>query len=112
MKTSRHQHGPGCGHIAVGHQGHTDYLESGHLEHQEGNRVERHVIEVDAEHPNRCTVSQGTGGHPQDHVHGPNCGHPAVRHGDHTDYLVEGRLHHPHGSHCDDHGELLKAAAW
>jgi hypothetical protein len=29
-----------------------------------------------------------------------------VPHGDHFDYLFEGRLHHPHGDHCDDHGPL------
>ena len=28
------------------------------------------------------------------HTHGPGCGHPAVRHGDHTDYLHDGHLHH------------------
>jgi hypothetical protein len=29
------------------------------------------------------------------HVHGPNCGHTAVRHDGHTDYLHHGHLHHP-----------------
>ena len=43
------------------------------------------------------------------HKHGPNCGHEAVPHGDHVDYLVDGRLHHPHGDHCDDHGPLQLA---
>jgi hypothetical protein len=32
-----------------------------------------------------------------------------VPHGDHVDYLVNGRLHHQHGNHCDDHGPLEKA---
>lgn len=41
--------------------------------------------------------------------HGPGCGHEAVPHGDHVDYLVDGHLHHPHGDHCDDHGPLEKA---
>lgn len=45
-------------------------------------------------------------GHDAAHVHGPGCGHEAVPHGDHVDYLVDGRLHHPHGDHCDDHGKL------
>jgi hypothetical protein len=27
-----------------------------------------------------------------------------VPHGDHEDFLYHGRLHHPHGDHCDDHG--------
>jgi UDP-2,3-diacylglucosamine pyrophosphatase LpxH len=32
-----------------------------------------------------------------------------VPHGEHVDYLVDGHLHHPHGDHCDDHGELALA---
>lgn len=38
--------------------------------------------------------------------HGPSCGHEAIPHGDHTDSLVDGHLHHPHGTHCDDHGPV------
>lgn len=40
-----------------------------------------------------------------DHEHGPGCGHEAVEHGDHVDYLHEGHRHflrdgiwHHHGS--------------
>ncbi len=39
------------------------------------------------------------------HVHGAGCGHEAVEHDGHIDYVVDGRLHHPHGDHCDDHGK-------
>jgi zinc transport system permease protein len=42
--------------------------------------------------------------HDHAHQHGPDCGHEAIPHGDHVDYLVEGHLHHPHDDHCDDHG--------
>lgn len=42
--------------------------------------------------------------HPDGHTHGPDCGHEAVSHGDHVDYVVDGRLHRPHEDHCDDHG--------
>ncbi|MGZ4965214.1 MAG: hypothetical protein ACXWBP_00245 [Limisphaerales bacterium] len=101
---SGHKHGPGCGHVAVEHHGHTDYLAGGHLQHVEGGKVTEHVLEVDREHPDRCT--HGAKGDPKGHVHGPNCGHQAVPHGDHVDYLVDGHLHHPHDGHCDDHGEL------
>ncbi|MCA0143927.1 iron chelate uptake ABC transporter family permease subunit [Blastococcus sp. LR1] len=42
------------------------------------------------------------------HEHGPGCGHPAVRHGDHVDYDHDGHLHAPHltgtGVHYDEHG--------
>ncbi len=37
------------------------------------------------------------------HQHGPDCGHPAVRHGDHVDYVHDGHRHAPHGSHYDEH---------
>ena len=36
-------------------------------------------------------------------------GHEAVPHGDQIDYLVNGRIHHPHNGHCDDHGPLTLA---
>jgi len=103
-KNHSHQHGPGCGHTAVQHDGHTDYLHDGHLHHIHGDHVDEHVIEVDKAHPAECT--HGAEGHPAKHVHGPACGHAAVPHGDHVDYLVGNRLHHPHGDHCDDHGAL------
>ncbi len=32
--------------------------------------------------------------------------HDQGDHGGHTDYLVAGHLHHPHGEHCDDHGKV------
>ena len=55
---------------------------------------------------NRCTPEHKCSGHEPGHVHGPGCGHEAVPHGDHIDYLVDGHLHHPHGDHCDDHGPI------
>jgi zinc transport system permease protein len=45
-------------------------------------------------------VSVGDG-HP--HEHGPNCGHPRVRHGDHDDFLHEGHRHAVHADHYDEH---------
>ena len=42
-----------------------------------------------------------TEGH--DHDHGPTCGHVAVPHGDHVDYLHDGHRHAVHGSHYDEH---------
>jgi hypothetical protein len=101
-----HQHGPGCGHTAVRHDGHTDYLHDGCLHHPAGGQVEEHRLEVNAANPAACTPQHACGGHPAGHQHGPGCGHEAVPHGDHTDYLVQGHLHHPHGSHCDDHGKV------
>jgi len=39
-----------------------------------------------------------------DHAHGPGCGHGAVVHGDHTDYVHDGHRHAAHdGRHWDEH---------
>ena len=67
--------------------------------------VEIHVLEVTDVNPadhadHRCAE------HEDGHEHGPGCGHEAVPHGDHVDYLVGGHLHSPHGDHCDDHGPV------
>ena len=40
-------------------------------------------------------------GHP--HEHGDDCGHVAVPHGDHVDYVHDGHRHAPHGRHYDEH---------
>lgn len=40
---------------------------------------------------------------PHPHEHGPGCGHVAVRHGDHVDYVHAGHRHAPHGTHYDEH---------
>ncbi len=42
-----------------------------------------------------------TEGHP--HRHAPGCGHVAVQHGDHTDFLHEGHRHAAHADHYDEH---------
>jgi zinc transport system permease protein len=37
------------------------------------------------------------------HEHGPACGHLAVPHGDHLDYVHDGLRHAPHEHHYDEH---------
>ncbi|HJH13529.1 MAG TPA: zinc transporter permease [Brevibacterium ravenspurgense] len=37
-----------------------------------------------------------------EHAHGPNCGHEAVQHGDHVDYVHDGHRHAEHGDHYDE----------
>ena len=101
-----HKHGPNCGHTAVNHNDHVDYLHDGHLHHPHEDHVDEHTIEVSDANPERCTPDHDCGAHEKGHVHGPGCGHEAVPHGDHVCYLVNGHLHHPHGDHCDDHGPL------
>ena len=44
---------------------------------------------------------QETDEHPHDH--GEDCGHIAVPHGDHVDYVHDGHRHAPHGRHYDEH---------
>lgn len=38
-----------------------------------------------------------------EHEHGDDCGHLAVAHGDHVDYVHDGHRHAPHGEHYDEH---------
>jgi hypothetical protein len=104
-----HQHGPKCGHPAIRHGDHVDYLHDGHLHHPHGDHVDEHIIETSDANPVRCTPTHSCAGHDAAHKHGGSCGHEAVPHGDHVDYLVSGHLHHPHGNHCDDHGPLEMA---
>jgi hypothetical protein len=40
------------------------------------------------------------------HAHSTTCGHDKICHNGHIDYIVDGRLHHPHITHCDDHGPI------
>ena len=101
-----HVHGPNCGHTAIKHNDHIDYLHDGHLHHNHGDHVDEHSIDISDVNPNVCTPDHQCTGHDPDHVHGPDCGHEQVPHGDHIDYLVDGHLHHPHGNHCDDHGPI------
>jgi zinc transport system permease protein len=37
------------------------------------------------------------------HEHGADCGHLAVPHGDHVDYVHDGHRHAPHEAHYDEH---------
>jgi zinc transport system permease protein len=44
---------------------------------------------------------EATETHP--HQHGPGCGHLAVPHDDHVDYVHDGHRHAEHGAHYDEH---------
>jgi hypothetical protein len=37
------------------------------------------------------------------HCHGPGCGHEAVQHDSHVDYIHQGHRHTLHGQHYDEH---------
>jgi hypothetical protein len=88
-----HMHTEGCGHLSFPHGDHTDYVHDGHIHRaHEG-------------HYDECEPAAGEhrvrGGH--EHVHGDGCGHVAVPHGDHVDYLHDGGRHAAHGDHYDEH---------
>ncbi len=109
---SAHVHGSNCGHVRIEHEGHVDYLDGGKLCHQEeSGQVTAHVIPLSKQNPAACTPTHNCGQHDKGHVHGPGCGHEAIPHGDHMDYLVAGHLHHPHDGHCDDHGPVAASNA-
>ena len=38
-----------------------------------------------------------------EHIHGDGCGHRAVEHDDHLDYLHNGHWHASHDGHYDEH---------
>lgn len=101
-----HTHGPKCGHPSISHEGHTDYLHDGHLHFPHAGHMDEHVLAISDQNPESCTPSHTCPGHETDHIHGPNCGHEAVPHGNHVDYLVNGHLHFPHQAHCDHHGSV------
>ena len=99
---SDHIHGPDCGHTAIVHGDHIDYLHDGRLHNPHEDHYDEHFIDVTQTNPDICNPIHSC----KDHVHGPGCGHESVPHGDHLDYLVDGRLHHVHNGHCDDHGPI------
>ncbi|HYZ15338.1 MAG TPA: hypothetical protein VE591_03010 [Candidatus Acidoferrum sp.] len=105
----QHAHAAGCGHTAVRHNEHIDYLHDGHLHHPHDQHVDEHVIGVTSANPQGCESGHTCAEHDQSHTHGSACGHETVPHGDHQDYIVAGHLHHQHDSHCDDHGVLATA---
>ena len=101
-----HTHGQNCGHVAIKHNDHVCYVHDGHLHHPHQDHIDEHVLEITEINPNNCTPEHTCCGHDADHMHGPDCGHEAVPHGDHICYIVDGHLHHPHGDHCDNHGPV------
>ncbi len=104
-----HMHGNNCGHQAVKHEGHTDYLHDGHLHHMHDNHVDEQALAESGENRSNCTPEHACGSHEKTHKHGTGCGHTAIPHGQHTDYLVNGHLHSPCGDHCDHHGSVAQA---
>jgi hypothetical protein len=55
------------------------------LHHVKRGKVEEHALAVNKTNLADCTPKHAWTGHNKAHKHGPNCGHPAVPHGDHVD---------------------------
>ena len=106
-----HKHGPGCGHHAMGHEGHMDYLHDGHLHNvHDGTRRRAPRIRRAEPNPEQLYVPNRTSA--KEHASGSRARArvvvtrriPARRC---TSTIVVGsHLHHAHGEHCDDHGAI------
>ncbi len=102
-KNHEHEHGKDCGHIQIEHNGHIDFVHDGHLHRKHGDHYDECKIEVSQSNPAECKPLSCNIDHEKE-------GHEKIPHGDHHDYLYEGRLHCPHGDHCDDHGPVKVVA--
>jgi DNA-binding transcriptional ArsR family regulator len=101
-----HKHGPGCGHIAIGHGDHVDFLHDGHLHHQNGGVVEEHKIEVSAANPDKCTPAFGhTGTRRTMFMVRPVDTRPS-RTATTSTTSSTAACTTPDGDHCDDHGPV------
>ncbi|MEV7967932.1 hypothetical protein AB0O34_18360 [Sphaerisporangium sp. NPDC088356] len=86
-----HVHQAGCGHVAIPHGDHVDYVHDRCIHRVEG--MEAYECE-----PAGHVVHEG-----HTHQHGSGCGHVSVPHGDHVDYIHDGHRHSVHDGHCDEH---------
>jgi zinc transport system permease protein len=67
-------------------------------------RLAQPFSEPDDPHPAALDVDHHTvAREDHEHAHGADCGHSAVPHGDHVDYVHDGHRHASHGSHYDEH---------
>ncbi|MBH5322254.1 hypothetical protein [Aurantiacibacter sediminis] len=105
-----HAHGDDCGHQAVEHAGHVDYLHDGHLHNPHDGHTDEHSVDVTSTNPEAEALVEHVAHDEHDHE-GSEAMHAVVQHGAHYDYVHDGRLHHPHGNHVDDHGPLTPVAA-
>ncbi|WP_265460387.1 hypothetical protein [Enterococcus sp. HY326] len=95
-----HEHSLSCGHTKILHKDHVDYVHDGHLHHKHENHWDECAIEISEKNPNACNHVE------EPCLHNDDCGHEKIQHGDHLDYIVEGRLQHVHEKHVDDHGAI------
>jgi hypothetical protein len=104
-----HKHGTNCGHKGIKHEDHIDYLHEDHLHHMHEDHVDEHSLSQSNQNKSACTPDHSCATHDKSHKHGIGCGHDAVPHDNHVDYLVGEHLHHPCNDHCDHHGYIAIA---
>src|ERR1039457_4591901 len=85
-----HEPGEGCGHVAVDHGDHADYIHDGHTHCAHDGHYDERPLEHVA-HSDHA------------HEHGEGCGHDAVPQGDHVDYVHDRHRHAQHEGHYDEH---------
>lgn len=95
-----HEHSEVCGHTKIKHDGHIDYVHHGHLHHKHDGHWDECVIPVSEQNPSDGKLVASSCQHNDD------CGHERIPHGDHYDYLVDGRLQHVTEKGCYDHGPV------
>ena len=108
-KNHEHKHSSTCGHKAIHHDDHIDYLHENHLHHMHGDHIDEHVLSESDKNQSKCTPDHVCASHESGHKHGLGCGHDAIPHENHLDFLVAGHLHHPCDNHCDHHGAVAVA---
>lgn len=96
-----HEHSIACGHTKIKHEGHIDYVHNGELHHKNNGDWVNCAISVSDKNP-----AEDNSVLPCGCDHNKECGHEMVPHGDHKDYLVNGRLHHVQDGKCYDHGPV------
>jgi hypothetical protein len=99
-----HKHGAECGHEAVEHGDHTDYIHDGHLHAEHAGHFDNHGPERMDKTTRKTASAEHLIASDHKHKHGKKCGHEVVKHGDHVEYLHDGQYHAKHGTHYDQHG--------
>ncbi len=103
-----HMHNDKCGHAAVKHDTHTDYVENGAYHSAHADHFDKHGTAISSNDPAARNVASDTHFtvNENGHAHGDKCGHKKVAHADHFDYIHDGQYHSTHADHSDNHGTL------
>ncbi|EQC40370.1 hypothetical protein SDRG_02269 [Saprolegnia diclina VS20] len=80
-------HARGCGHLSIEHGNHFDFIVNNQLVCMDGVKS----LAIVPRGPHEPLP------HGQEPSHGPGCGHLAVRHNDHVDYVVDNSVYCQHG---------------